>query len=309
MRGPVSVTILALALGAAPLGAQDRPAVGSPSLDQVEGLADQGRIMAARDALEAWLELYAPSASREEVQRSIWLRGKLTVDPSMAATDFQRLVLEYPGGPYSDDALWRLGLFAEARGDNAEALRYLSSLTRDYPSSSLAAQARSWIQAHEDDVQPSRPPSPGNRSNDARPIPPPSDRSSDGRPLPSPSDRVNDVRRSPPLPTGEAPDEVDGPYAVQLGAFRSLGLARALVDQLGDAGYHARIVRTPANELAKVRVGRFPSRDGAKLRADELGARGFEVTIVSDAQKETAVGSRALRAPAPSWTGHRRPAE
>ena len=48
-------------------------------------------------------------SGRGDRQRGLWLRAILTVDPLMAGLDFQRLVLEYPGGAHSDEALLRLG--------------------------------------------------------------------------------------------------------------------------------------------------------------------------------------------------------
>ncbi len=148
MKTLIPLVVLALGLAARPLTAQSRTPPYQVSLDRVEVLTAEGRIMAARDALEAWLELMEPSASRVDLQRAIWLRGRLTVDPSMAEADFRRLVLEYPGGPYSDDALWRLGLSAAARGDSAQAQNFFISLARDYPSGPLAGKAEDWLRGH-----------------------------------------------------------------------------------------------------------------------------------------------------------------
>jgi hypothetical protein len=50
--------------------------------------------------------------------------------------------VEYPGGEYSDDALFRLGLLAEARGQASEARAHLLVLTRDYPASPFRARAQ-----------------------------------------------------------------------------------------------------------------------------------------------------------------------
>lgn len=248
------VVAMALTLGFAvgTAGAQNRASPAQVSLDRVELLTAQGRIMAARDALEAWLELMEPSASREEMQRAIWLRGRLTVDPSMAEADFRRLVLEYPGGPYSDDALWRLGLSAAARGDSAHAQDLLVSLARDYPRSPFAGKAEEWVRTHA------------------------------GEAAIVAAVEAGAAAPPPVLP----PKEDGGSFSVQLGAFRSLDLARGLAEKLQAAGYRPRLVRTPGNDLSRVRIGRFSSKEGAEARARELEALGFEVTLVSDAGLE-----------------------
>jgi hypothetical protein len=112
MGSPTLLLALMAYVGPGPALAQ-----GAGSLDQVESLMSEGRIIQAREVLMAWLDSRLSSASREDRQRGIWLRGRLTVDPSMAEVDFRRLVLEYPGGPYSAAALLRLGLHAELRGE------------------------------------------------------------------------------------------------------------------------------------------------------------------------------------------------
>jgi hypothetical protein len=240
VRARVLLPLVGLGLGltVSNLGAQSGASPYQVSLDRVEVLTSEGRIMAAREVLAAWLELMEPSASREDLQRAIWLRGRLTVDPSMAEADFRRLVLEYPGGPYSAEALWRLGLWAEARGDSSRARDFFASLARDYPTSSHLAPA----------AERGRP-----REGDAT--------------LPG----------------------TQGAFAVQLGAFQNLALARRLVERVRAAGHDPRLVRTPGDELARVRIGRFTSREGAEASARELRAQGFEVTVVSDATLETRI--------------------
>ncbi len=85
------------------------------SLDEVESLMAEGRIIQAREVLEVWLDSRYPSASRDDRQRGIWLRGKLTVDPSMAEVDFRRLVLEtLRGVPFGETISY--GALAERIG-------------------------------------------------------------------------------------------------------------------------------------------------------------------------------------------------
>jgi hypothetical protein len=239
----------------------------SGPLDQVESLMAEGRIMEAREVLVAWLDSRLTSASREDRQRGIWLRGRLTVDPSMAEVDFRRLVLEYPGGPHSADALFRLSLLAELKGDREEALALLERLLRDYPLSPLVEEAAVWQRALS-----------GDAAVGMRLAPP----AEEGPPLPP-----DPMTQYPPAPQDSV--EASWSFAVQLGAFSSVERARALADRLRHAGYQPRIVGVPGDELARVRVGRFPVREEAEALARDLEGRGFEVRVVADAWSEERV--------------------
>ena len=134
-----------LLLGAALLGAGPAAAPGlsaqETDLDRVDSLLAEGRFSSARDVLQEWLGEAEGSASREERQRSIWLRAVLTVDPEMAAVDLRRLVVRYPGGLYSDRALFRLAQGARALSEDIRALEYVEDLLRDYPESALRDRA------------------------------------------------------------------------------------------------------------------------------------------------------------------------
>jgi hypothetical protein len=109
--GVVLLFALILAVGVAvPVRAQ-------VSLDVVDSLALAGRADEARTTLESWWQSERAGSSRRDRQRGLWLRALLTVDPRMAGLDFQRLVLEYPGGSHSDEAMLRLGLISAADED------------------------------------------------------------------------------------------------------------------------------------------------------------------------------------------------
>lgn len=258
---------LALALALLALGPSAGPsylqAQEGASLSEVETFMAAGRITEARETLENWWNTRFPVASRVDRQRGIWLRGKLTVDPSIAELDFRRLVLEYPGGPYSDDALFRLGLSAELGGDLRAAQASFEALIKDYPSSPRLSEARQWIREHAREIEAlpevrTQEPAPGNR-------------------LPSP-------------PVSPGAGEGGGDFSVQVGAFRSLDRALLLAVQLREAGHSARIVRTPGLDLARVRVGRFTDRGGAEALARTLTEEGWEVTLATDAGREEVIG-------------------
>jgi DNA polymerase III delta subunit len=231
------------------------------SLEGVDDLARMGRTEEARAALVAWWESDRQEASRRDVQRALWLRGSLTVDPDLAALDFRRLVIEYPGGPFSDRALLRLAQAAHASGDGDAARGHIVSLTRDYPTSPVRREGEAWL-------------------DDAGPAPPP--------PL-----RVAEVDSiegmAPPDPAPEPPPEAEPDprrFSVQLGAFADHDRARALVRRANDAGLDGRMVRVEGTRLVHVRVGLFDSVGPASELLRRVGGMGFVAALVRDANKE-----------------------
>jgi len=222
------------------------------SLEEVEALMARGRILEAREVLEAWWDEQGPNVGRMDRQHSLWLRARLTVDPSMAEMDLRRLVLEFPGGPYSDDALLRLAQSAELRGDLRGAHSQYTALLRGYPSSPLREVAEAWLRERGPEVEALGP-----------------------EPAAGPE--------NPMLPGG------GGPISVQAGAFRSLEGALSLAERLRGAGFDPRVVRVPGDPLIRVRLGRFQTREGAEGLKSELESAGFEAAVVLDALSEERV--------------------
>lgn len=203
-------------------------------------------------------------ASRLEIQRALWLRAILTVDPSLAEADYQRLVVEYPGGSFTDRALLRLGYAAHADGDLAGARENFEMLARDYPNSPLRPTAVSWLETYGEAA-----------AGDSTAMVP--------APVPA-------APHSSPMPArGEAVSQQRGGYALQLGAFSRLEGARAVAARAERAGLQVRLVRTPGSDLIRVRVGRY--RDAASTSTDLERARraGLEAIVVEDADQETPV--------------------
>jgi hypothetical protein len=178
----------------------------------------------------------------------------------MAELDLRRLVLEFPGGPFSDNALYRLALFAEGRGDLRAAHGHFLDLVRDYPVSPFRSEAESWLREHEDEIAA----------------------------LPQRAPREDPPGIGPP--PGPILEKGGGSFAVQAGAFQSLERAGQLADRIREAGFQPRLVRVPGSDLVRVRVGRFTTRAEADALALELVSRGFDITIATDAQSEEGVG-------------------
>ncbi|MCG6956811.1 MAG: SPOR domain-containing protein [Gemmatimonadetes bacterium] len=267
------LTALALALAAGPISAQ-APG-GSPrdtvTLDAVANLIQAGRTEDARDLLLQWWGRVRPSAPAREVQRGLWLRGRLTVDPAQAELDYRRLVVEYPGGPYSAQALFRLAQSAWEVGDSAAAAQHVARLAREYPGSRVRAEAEAWLAAA------------------GSPTPTVNTSSTAQVPWPHPPTQPDTAADTTQAPTPTAAPAASGRYAVQLGAFSTDERARALQAKARDAGFEARLVRVPGSSLTRVRIGRFDSSSAADSLVKRLEALGFTVAVVPDADRERPV--------------------
>ena len=275
-----------LAVGVAvPLGAQE-------SLDAVDSLALAGRADEARTVLESWWVSERVRSSRRDRQHGLWLRAILTVDPRMASLDFQRLVLEYPGGSYSDEAMLRLGLISPAAEDLPRAAEYFRTLVSDYPRSPRRRQAEEWLSDHSVVVEEAeaeaaaRGAEAAAREAAAVAREAATGASSDAAADPSAaSDAATDVQE----PEVDSPARAEMPsrrYAVQVGAFESEERARSLLAAVNASGFDARIIRVPGSPLVRVRIGAFPDRTGAAELMNRVRRRGHEATIAADVADE-----------------------
>lgn len=238
------------------------PGAAQSALDRVETLIAEGRTPEARTVLERWWEEERAAAAPRERQQGLWLRGRLTLEGDRARLDFRRLVVEHPGGPYSDDALLRLGQAAHAEGDLGAGAQYFRTLVRDYPSSPLRDEARAWLDRFGQEVAPA-----GRTASSAA------------------SPRSLEEGGEEEASAGER----DLPYAVQLGAFSSERRARRLWERARSVELDPRLVRIPESGLIRVRVGRFADSPGAEEVLHRVRDLGFEATIVTDALKEEAL--------------------
>ena len=283
-RGVGFFPALILAVGVAvPLGAQE-------SLDAVDSLALAGRADEARTVLESWWVSERVRSSRRDRQHGLWLRAILTVDPRMASLDFQRLVLEYPGGSYSDEAMLRLGLISTAAEDLPRAAEYFRTLVSDYPRSPRRRQAEEWLSDHsvvvEEAEVAAREAEAAAREEEAVAREAATGASSDAAADPSAaSDAATDVQE----PEVDSPARAEMPsrrYAVQVGAFESEERARSLLAAVNASGFDARIIRVPGSPLVRVRIGAFPDRTGAAELMNRVRRRGHEATIAADVADE-----------------------
>lgn len=244
----VVLAVLSLAVAA--------PAAGQEGLASVDALAAAGRTEEARAVLETWWDSERTRSSRRDRQRGLWLRAVLTVDPGMASLDYQRLVVEYPGGPYSDEALVRLAMIADSHEDALRAARYYRTLLQDYPRSPERVRARQWLSNHSGEIEETE------------------------EEAPSAADSAADVEDE------DAPAQEGGRYAVQFGAFSTEERADRLAETLAQAGFETRVVRVQGSSLVRVRVGRFAERSAASELMAEIESLGYAATVVSDVMGE-----------------------
>lgn len=276
----------------------------SPGLTEAERLLTEGRFAEARGVLERWYEAEGEGASRIDRQYAIWLRALLTTDPEVAELDYRRLVIEYPGGQYSDGALLRLAQGARAWGDLDAARRYLEILVRDYPQSPLRVEARTFLARLDQDppiggftgltggteipassatLTPSAPP-----GVPAAPPASPPPGSPVASALPSSGPAVGPFPGSGPTGTS-ALDGATADYGVftlQLGAFSTEARAQTVAEDARSAGIQVRIVKVSGSDLIRVRHGAFVTREEAEGGVRALRALGFEAVISSDRDRE-----------------------
>ena len=250
----ISVFVVLVVTGAA------GPVLAQSGLEEVESLTRLGRADEAREALTEWWEGDRAGASRRQLQRGLWLRARLTVDPFQAELDFQRLTVLYPSGQFTPQAVLRLAKSSFAMGDEEEARRYVATLVRDYPRSEARSDGEAWLSA-------------------AGPVPPPGD---------TPRQAVEEEEDVEPEPEEEDIAAVLN-YHVQLGAFADEARAFTLYDEVLDAGVDVRVVRVEGSRFVHVRVGRFADREGAVDRLEDLTAAGINAALVRDDRKEEIV--------------------
>jgi cell division septation protein DedD len=253
-------------------GAAQTPETAA-ELRAVEAAMVEGDFDRARTLVEAWSEGTVPGTDRLSQQHGLWLQAVLTVDPDGAELLYRRLILEHPGGAWSDQALLRLARGAEARDEPEVAERYLQILVRDYPASPSRVEARAQLarMASAGAPSPVRP----------QATPPTSDRPATPPAPPSAPPATAGTTEPAPTPAGT--------YTVQLGAFGTRERAEAFAAELRLAGMDVRVVQVEGSPLFRVRTGSFAERAAAEARADELDARGFEAFVSADRDRERPV--------------------
>ena len=240
----------------------------------------------------------------------------------MASLDYQRLVVGYPGGPYSDEALVRLAMIASSDTDLLGAAGYYRILLQDYPRGPERVRARQWLSDQSEEIEEAeeaaaleaqaaaeaRAAAEAQAAADStaaleRAAPPAADSAAEVEPEvadslpgveePEPAEPDSGVQDPVEEPAEqEAPEQEDasaeevGGYAVQLGAFSTEEAADRFAETLAQAGFETRVVRVEGSPLVRVRVGRFAERSAASELMAEIDRLGYDAAVVSDVAKE-----------------------
>lgn len=261
MLGSMIALVVAWGFATGPLAAQ------AEGLSRVEALVGEGRFAESRSLLEDWLDERWDAAPRADREHGLWLRALLTIDPVSAELDYRRLVVEYPGGPFSDQALLRLAQGAEARGEVAAARRYLEILVRDYPQSPQRMEARTSLARLPDEA-------PAPSAQDSDPV-------AATRPP---------VEETAPAAGQSAPAIIPvHAYTLQLGAFSEESSARAFAADPQFSRFGLRYVRVEGSPLVRVRFGGFATEEEAQALRAELQDVGVQVIVSADGDRETPI--------------------
>lgn len=245
------------------------------SLERVDELVRMGRAGEARGVLLEWWDSGRDDASRRELQRGLWLRGRLTVDPVQAELDFQRLAVLYPRGSFTPQAIFRLAQAAHEMGDDDRARTHVATLVRDYANSPAREDAEAWLRGAGPAPLPPDAPAPA-AASDSGARPPAN------QPDPPPARPDTQAERSAP---------VVGTYFVQLGAFAEVERAMALYEQVREAGIDVRVVRVDGSRFLHVRFGRFVERADAVDELEALTEAGISAALVRDQRAEIPIGN------------------
>jgi hypothetical protein len=134
---PVLALLAALLVAAAPLGAQDNPA-----LRDAVRLAGEGRGDDARRIVAAELSRATPGDA-VYIEALYW-RARLTAVGDSAERDLRRIAIEFPTSRWAPAALLQLAQLAMAAGNPASAYALAGRLRSDYPDGDLRSQAAFW---------------------------------------------------------------------------------------------------------------------------------------------------------------------
>lgn len=260
-------------------------------LDSVEAAVDSGRVDAARETLERWMDDSFAEAPVELRARARILQARLAEDPTEARRAYALVAVE--GGPEGARARLRLAQLHLAEGRHERALDELETLRADVPGSPLAAEAWLWTGRVREDT------GAGEEACEAY------RRASDAAPgAEGPGEEVGRAaeacRRGDGTPDwgDAAPSGVgrtaaaDGPeaagggradrgFAVQLGAFAATESAEELRSRAAEAGFDARVTpRGQGDGLVRVRVGAFGTEAAAEEAARTIEGEGFRAIVV-----------------------------
>jgi cell division septation protein DedD len=271
-RRPLVLLLALLATLAAPGAVRAQ----SAELLRIDSLIAGSRLTEARTALERWRQGPGRRAAATDAAHALLLRGRLATDADSATTAYLEIALGYPSSDAAPEALLRLGQGALAAGDANRAAGFLERLTRDYPGAPQRLAGLIWLARAE---------RARNHGTQACALIAAAARDAPAdaplRPLLAEEQRAC---TAPPAPTATA--DRSASHAIQVGAFRDEGAARALAQRLRARGFAARVAFTGRGTLALVRVGSFPDAATAAPVLRRVRQLHRDATLVDDVARE-----------------------
>lgn len=132
---PLSLALLAFL--AAPAAAQSDPRLVAAVRLSQDGLSDSARAIAGRI-------LGATLPTDSLYPEALYAMGLLAATEQDRRLYLRRVAVDFTQSPWADDALLQLAQLDYASGNALAAVRQIDQLLRDYPGSSLTAQAAFW---------------------------------------------------------------------------------------------------------------------------------------------------------------------
>ncbi|MGH7460788.1 MAG: SPOR domain-containing protein [Longimicrobiales bacterium] len=286
-----------------PVTAQQR------QLERADSLLTAGQFADARTELADWQRTNPQTARVDPAARSraLYLSARLTTDASRAQEIYLSLVLSYPTARETPDALLRLGQAFLASGEPARAQNYLNRLLADYPAALNRGDGYLWLtraQAAAGNTHAACATAKRGLANASSYVPEvvaaiqEEERAAcSGTALVPPMQPVRALpaarsdTNAPPTISGPAPTSAprnasSARYALQVGAFREVRSASAIVTELRRKGFDARVTYVEGSALARVRVGRFSTAEAAEAEARKLKNARVSSIVVNDALRE-----------------------
>jgi len=269
----VALAVLGLSVCATGLSAQTGSSAQKDSVRLAALRVAQTRPDSARAMIR---RLLAGLSSQDSIYPGVlFTAGRVASDAATAATNLQRVVVEYPRSVWADSALVLLTQLYFAQGDPAATVQAAERLRLDYPDSPLRGRADFWGARAYFDLK-----------DDAHGCPLIRE-ALDGagadvefkNQVSFYASRCVSVTVSPPaVATGTAGDTQARPtppavtYAVQVLAVKSAAQVDEMLTRLKVMGFDARVVRDTSG-LFKVRVGRYATHEDAAQALRRLKTR------------------------------------
>ena len=255
----VALAVLGLSVCATGLSAQTGSSAQKDSVRLAALRVAQTRPDSARAMVRRLLAGLSPQDSI--YPGVLFTAGRVASDATTAATNLQRVVVEYPRSVWADSALVLLTQLYFAQGDPAATVQAAERLRLDYPDSPLRARADFWGARAYFDLK-----------DDAHGCPmirealdgAGADVEFKNQVSFYASRCVSTIVTPPPAASGDTQAKPVPPatYAVQVLAVKSAAQVDEMLTRLKVMGFAARVVRDSTG-FFKVRVGHYATREEA----------------------------------------------